>query len=149
MALEVNVSLTLPRDEMTVPVARHLCDVAMGELGVTAACRADVVLALSEACTNAVEHSSANHPYAVHISIDDHCCSIQVKGGDETDVAATHAADRRMPSPEAEEGRGVHLMQQLVDSVAFSTAPGNGTVVDLRKDLQFDRDHPATRRLLR
>lgn len=158
MALEVNVSLTLPRDELTVPVARHLCDMTMQELGVTAQCRADVALALTEACTNVVEHSTADHPYAVNITLDEHRCSIRVKGGDSNiDLAELERRDgARMQedgkgrrSADAERGRGVDMMHRLVDQVAFTAEPEEGVVVHLQKDLQFEDGHPVSNRLLR
>jgi serine/threonine-protein kinase RsbW len=158
MALEVHVSLTLPRDEVTVPVARHLCDMTMQELGVSAQCRADVALALTEACTNVVEHSSADHPYAVNITLDERRCSIRVMGGDSSvdltelersDGARIQAGGKGRPGVDAERGRGVDLMHRLVDRVAFTTEPEEGVIVHLQKDLDFEDGHPVTRRLLR
>lgn len=149
MGLEVNVSLTLPRDEMTVPVARHLCDFALQELGVTAQCRADVALALTEACTNVVEHSVDDHPYAVNITFDEQQCSIRVVGGDDTDVdlAELERGERR-DGLHAERGRGVELMHRLVDRVAFTSAPEDGVIVQMHKQLEFEEGHPVPRRLL-
>lgn len=157
MALEVNVSLTLPRDNLTVPVARHLCDFALGELGVTARCRGDVALALTEACTNVVEHSTDDHPYAVNITLDEEQCSIRVMGGD-SDVDLTQLERLGGPggsddsdgdgSLHAERGRGLGIMHRLVDRVAFSSAPEDGVIVHLHKHLEFDEGHPVPRRLL-
>jgi len=148
MGLEVNVSLTLPRDEMTVPVARHLCDFALQELGVTAQCRADVALALTEACTNVVEHSTDHHPYAVNIVLDEEQCAIRVVGGDSNvDLADLQRREGR-DGLHAERGRGVDLMHQLVDRVAFTSAPEDGVIVQMHKQLEFDDHHPVPRRLL-
>ena len=148
MALEVNVSLTLPRDEMTVLVARHLCDFALQEIGVTAQCRADVALALTEACTNVVEHSTANCPYAVNIKLDEEQCSIQVVGGDsDLDLADLEQRDGRY-GLHAERGRGVELMHRLVDRVAFTSAPEDGVTVQMQKQLEFDENHPVPRHLM-
>ena len=174
MALEVNVSLTLPRDELTVPVARHLCDLALGELGVTARCRADVALALTEACTNVVEHSADDHPYAVNITLDERQCSIRVKGGDgdvdlarlerrasDTDHDTGHGGGHGAGSDrdgsgaagsggrlDAERGRGIDIMRRLVDRVAFTAEPEDGVIVHLHKQLEFDEGHPVARQLL-
>ena len=148
MGLEVNVSLTLPRDEMTVTVARHLCDFALQELGVTAQCRADVALALTEACTNVVEHSTDDQPYAVNITLDEQQCSIRVIGGDSNvDLAELERPEGR-DGLDAERGRGVDLMHRLVDRVAFRSAPENGVIVQMDKQLEFDDHHPVARHLL-
>ncbi len=152
MGLRVDVSLTLPRDEMSVPVARHLCDFAMEELGVSADCRADVVLALTEACTNVVEHSTADYPYAVNITLDEQRCSIRVKGGDSNvDLTQLERPDPTGTSRhhDRERGRGVDLMHRLVDNVAFTAEPDEGLMVHLHKDLHFDREHPVSQRLMK
>ena len=46
-----------PRDATSVPLTRRVLDAALASLGVTEDCRADVRLALSEACTNVVRHA--------------------------------------------------------------------------------------------
>jgi serine/threonine-protein kinase RsbW len=55
--MELSLALTLPRDEQTVPVARHIVRNAMDQVGVEETCVYDVELALSEACTNVLLHS--------------------------------------------------------------------------------------------
>ena len=37
----------------------------------------------------------------------------------------------------AEEGRGIHLMRALVDTVVFTSRPHKGTVVHLEKKLEW------------
>jgi serine/threonine-protein kinase RsbW len=154
MPLELNVSLSLPRDAMSVMVVRHLCDYALGELAVVDSCRSDIAIALTEACTNVVDHSSAAHPYEVNIRLTPERCSIGVR-----DPAASHTdldlgeledpARRGQASPDAETGRGIELMQALVDRVAFTVEPEDGMVVHLYKDLEFEESHPVAERLLR
>jgi serine/threonine-protein kinase RsbW len=153
MALEVNVSLSLPRDAMSVTVVRHLCDYALGELGVVEQCRSDIAIALTEACTNVVDHSSAAHPYEVQIRLTQERCSIGVRdpSARHTDLDLTALEDpaRRGQAPaDAETGRGIDLMQALVDRVAFSVEPEDGMVVHLFKDLEFEDTHPIRQRLL-
>jgi serine/threonine-protein kinase RsbW len=55
--MEITLGLTLPRDELTVPVARHVVRTALDRVGVDGACVHDVVVALSEACTNVLLHA--------------------------------------------------------------------------------------------
>src|SRR6266536_754348 len=49
-------ALSLPRDHRSVPVARHLVRAGMLILGVDEDCTNDVEVALSEACTNVLQH---------------------------------------------------------------------------------------------
>jgi hypothetical protein len=55
--MELTLALTLPRDEVTVPVARHIVRNALEEVGVAADSVHAVVVAMSEACTNVLLHS--------------------------------------------------------------------------------------------
>jgi len=144
--VELNVSLVLPRDALSVPVARHICDSAMGELGVLDSCRSDIVGALTEACTNVVDHSSDDHPYEVTITLDEARCSIRIiDPGSEADVSSLgpQAIDL-----DAETGRGISLMRALVDNVRFTREPDDGMVVHLTKQLEFDEHHPVREHLI-
>ena len=145
MSLEVNLALCLPRDALSVPLARHICRFALKELGVSPTCLADVTLALTEACTNVLDHAADGVEYQVHITVDGTRCVIRVKDdgrGFDPETLAT-----RRTEPTAESGRGLELMRSLVDKVAFASVPDNGTVVCLEKDLDFDQAHPVGRRL--
>ena len=147
MPLEVNVTLSLPRDELTVPVVRHLCSSAMSELGVEPGCKGDVLLALTEACTNVIDHSDDAHQYEVQLMLDERRCTIQVKdGGGGFDHAARD--EGRTVDLSAEEGRGIDLMNALVDKVSFVSEPCEGTIVNLYKELEFVDGHPVRERLL-
>ena len=55
--MELSLALTLPRDEQTVPVARHVVRNAMDQVGVDETCVYDIELALSEASTNVLFHA--------------------------------------------------------------------------------------------
>src|SRR6266540_612067 len=57
MRLELAVSL--PHERRSVPIARHVVRAAMANLGVTPTCVHDIEVALSEACTNVLEHADA------------------------------------------------------------------------------------------
>ena len=141
----VNVSLVLPRDALTVAVARHLCDSAMGELGVTRGCRSDIGVALTEACTNVIDHSSDDHPYEVKIILDETRCAIRViDPGSEADVALLLPKDIDL---DAEAGRGIALMNALVDKVSFTREARDGMVVHLTKELEFNEGDPARAKL--
>jgi serine/threonine-protein kinase RsbW len=133
--MEIMLALTLPRDEVTVPLARHVVRTAMERAGVEAACADDVVLALSEACTNVLLHAGAGDEYEVRFHLGGQRCQIRVvdlgRGFDSV------AMGRQRPQPEAERGRGLTLMRALVDRVRFTSRPEDGTVVTMEKELEF------------
>jgi serine/threonine-protein kinase RsbW len=133
--MELSLALTLPRDEQTVPVARHIVRNAMDQVGVEETCVYDFELALSEACTNVLLHSGPGDQYIVRLDLEDRIGMIRVIDvGHGFDSARLQATD---PIPEAERGRGLGLMQALVDRVDFTSRPEAGTIVTLEKDLAY------------
>jgi serine/threonine-protein kinase RsbW len=136
--MELSLALTLPRDEQTVPVARHIVRNAMEQVGVEATCIFDVALALSEACTNVLLHSGLGDQYVVRLDLEDTLGVIRVIDvGHGFDSAKLQAED---PLLEGERGRGLVLMQALVDRVDFTSRPEAGTIVTLEKVLTYDDD---------
>lgn len=146
MSLAVNLSLCLPTDEASVPIVRHICSYALGEVGVAQSCRSDISLALTEACTNVLDHvNDGGDAYEVHIGIDDERCVIRVKdsgAGFDADAVGGARVDLT-----AESGRGLELIRALVDRVRFTSVSEAGTIVHLEKQLEFDDSHPVRRRL--
>jgi serine/threonine-protein kinase RsbW len=133
--MDISLALTLPRDEQTVPVARHIVRNAMVQVGVETTCVDDVELALSEACTNVLLHSGPGDQYVVRLDMDDGIGRIRVVDvGHGFDSARLQATD---PLPEAERGRGLGLMQALVDRVDFTSRAEAGTIVTLEKVLTY------------
>lgn len=133
--MEITLALTLPTDEVSVPVARHICRDALKELGVEPECRADIEIALTEACTNVLDHSGPGDEYQVNVSVDGRVCVIRVidtghgfDAGTLADMGDDLAAER---------GRGVGLMRALVDHIQFISKPEAGTVVHLEKVLEL------------
>jgi serine/threonine-protein kinase RsbW len=142
LALEVNLTLCLPRDTKTVPLVRHLIGATLKEFGVRDECRGDVELAVTEACTNVLDHSKGDDEYEVRVALDEQRCQIRVidqgHGFDFTTLSVDSTAD-----PESERGRGVQLMRALVDNILFESEPEAGTVVHLVKDLEFVEGRPT------
>jgi serine/threonine-protein kinase RsbW len=136
--MELSLALTLPRDEQTVPVARHIVRNAMEQVGVGADCVYDFELALSEACSNVLRHSGPGDQYVVRLEMEDEIGRIRV-----VDVGRGFDSARLQtegPLPEAERGRGLGLMHALVDRVQFTTRPEAGTIVTLEKALTYRDD---------
>ena len=136
--MELSLALTLPRDEQTVPVARHIVRNAMEQVGVESDCVYDFELAMSEACTNVLLHSGPGDQYVVRLDMGDRIGRIRVVDvGHGFDSARLQAEG---PLPEAERGRGLGLMHALVDRVQFTTRPEAGTIVTLEKVLTYRDD---------
>jgi serine/threonine-protein kinase RsbW len=134
--VHLTLSLTLPRDEMTVPVARHVIRSSMREIGVDRDCVGDLELALTEACTNVLKHSGPGDEYELSMSVEPDVATLRViDTGRGFDFAGF---DRDAAAATAEEGRGVQLMHALVDQIRFTSVPEEGTVVHLQKELRFD-----------
>jgi serine/threonine-protein kinase RsbW len=142
--MEIKVRLQLPRDALSVPVVRRVLATSMHTLGVEAHCVEDIGIALTEACTNVLDHAASDEEYEVIAGLDDNVCTILVldtgRGFDAEQLGHTEA------DPNAEEGRGIQLMRALVDHVQFRSRPDDGTVVHLEKTLTF-RDGSAIQKL--
>lgn len=138
--MEINLSLVLPREATTIPMTRHLCRYALKEIGVADGCTSDVELAVTEACANVVKHAGADDEFRIEVVIDEGACEIRV-------IDSGHGLDSdQLTSPRAaataESGRGIELMRALVDAIHFESAPSQGTIVRLRKRLEFESPPP-------
>lgn len=135
-------TLCLPRDRASVPVVRHLLRSSMDKLGVAPACLGDIELAVTEACTNVLQHSTGHEEYEVAVEVNETTCEIRVtdagQGFDHEEVPTA--------AESSESGRGIQLMKALVDKVQFLSRPEAGTIVHLEKELQL-RDESILRSL--
>lgn len=135
----MKLTLALPRDELSVPVVRRILRDAMCVLGVERGVVADIELALTEACTNVLDHATDTHEYEVSAGIDGDRCILEVvdrAAGSFDGGELGHSA----ASSSAEEGRGIQLMRALVDRVEFTSKQQHGTVVHLEKQLLWHDD---------
>jgi serine/threonine-protein kinase RsbW len=134
--MEITFSLRLPRDAATVPFVRSICGDAMTRLGVRKTCQDDVALAVTEACANVVRHAGGISEYRVAVELSEDWCHIRVMDtGQGIDAAKL---SRTMPDGRDDTGRGLLLMRLLVDRIDFESDPEAGTIVHLRKRLDFE-----------
>lgn len=134
--MRIIFSLCLPRDAESVPIARHLTRRALDDFGVTSGCGDAIELAVSEACANVLDHSGAEDTYELDVVINGASCTVQV-----ADTGLGFDASRvrpGYPSDDAERGRGLELIRLLVDRLHLDSAPDEGTVVILEKNLEFE-----------
>lgn len=134
--MEITLTLVLPHDGISVPVVGRRPKAAMEVLGVEPQVTADIELALTEACTNVLDHSVEGDDDEVSAGIDSDQCVIEVvdRGATAFDAEALGRGDA---TPTADSGRGIQIMRSLVDRVEFSSRPTKGTVVHLEKALQW------------
>ena len=138
--MEIKFTLQLPRDALSVPVVRRVLNSSMQTLGVMEDCLMDIELALTEACTNVLDHAADGDEYEVIAGVDDNACVIEVidrgRGFDAERLGHAEA------DPSAEEGRGIQLIRALVDKVHFRSRAESGTIVHLEKELQYVEGSP-------
>ncbi len=132
------VELAIPARPAYLSLVRLVVDAAVGSLapGLTAARLDDLKIAVTEACSNAIEAQDAIYaegPVVVRCLIDDDQVTVQVvdrgRGFDPDRVETLPAATdpRRLRH---ESGLGIPLMRTLTDEVAFTPA-ADGTTVSL------------------
>ena len=138
--MEINLVLHLPRDVTSVPVSRQVLDGCLETLGVTPDTRADIALALSEACANVVQHAGLGDEYQVQVSVGYGQCVIEVVNtGSGADGAWTDGVTLTSEpvSPTAEHGRGLKIINAVMDNLQLTGNGCQGTTVHFEKKLEW------------
>ena len=138
--MQISYRFCLPREVATVPLVRALCQDSMTTLGVTAEDVDDVGLAITEACANVVVHAGGGVQYEVHVEFGVDGCHIRVV--DSGVGFPANGRDHSMARPTESAGRGIALMEQLMDQIQLDSRPDSGTVVHLHKRLMLDDASP-------
>jgi serine/threonine-protein kinase RsbW len=138
--VRIQVVLTLPREAVSVPLARHTVSAALQSAGIAEDCLAEVEVALSEACTNVFHHAGAGESYEVAINIGDEQLTMEVV--DSGGGFGWRAPESTMPHEMAEGGRGLALMSAFSDHALFDTMSGDGGSVHLMKRLRWTDGAP-------
>jgi serine/threonine-protein kinase RsbW len=138
--MRIQLVLSLPREAISVPLTRHTVCSALLSAGVEATCVAEVELAISEACTNAVQHAVNGSTYEVLVNIGDEQVTVDVV--DSGCAFGQRAKTSSVPSdhlPEhvAEDGRGMSLIAAFADSAVFDSVTGESGSVHLVKRLRW------------
>ena len=148
--MEVNVALSLPRDVASVPVTRQVLDSCLERLGVMPETRADIALALSEACANVIRHAGPGEEYEVIATTRHGRCVIEVVDNgrygarlvdeDKTPVMSEHGAPE---SGTSEHGRGLKIIDAVTDELSLTGSGTAGTTVRFEKVLDWVPGAPA------
>jgi serine/threonine-protein kinase RsbW len=139
--MEIKLTLALPRDQLSVPVVRRILKQSLETLGIVPDTISDIEVALTEACTNVLDHADGADAYEVSAGIDGEQCVVEVldRGG------GFDASMERIAGDHAEDGRGIALMRALMDKMEFSNKSASGTVVHLEKQLVWKDDAVISR----
>jgi serine/threonine-protein kinase RsbW len=136
--VEIQMALHLPRDAVSVPVGRQVLDSCLETLGVAPDTRADIALALSEACANVVQHAGPGEEYEVRVSAMDRRCTIEVVNTGNGEPAPGGFAITDEPVPvTAEHGRGLKIIEAVVDNLRLTGNGRQGTTVHFEKTLEW------------
>ncbi|MEV2228362.1 ATP-binding protein [Streptomyces phaeochromogenes] len=142
-------SLHLRREAASVPLARRLLLGTMESAGVDPDISYDLSVALSEACANAVEHGGesvhgeSGEAYRVTAYLDGETCRIEVADSGPGFPSGRGRAPVRLAHSDAENGRGLCLIQELADHVHIGNKPGRGgAVVSFDKMLKWREGAP-------
>jgi serine/threonine-protein kinase RsbW len=97
---------------------------------------ADLKLAVTEACANAVRHAYGEEEHGtvrLRLVLDGSTLTIEV--ADDGRGIGTGSVVRRDPSSLPEAGMGLSIMRAVVDELEIESPPAGGTVVRLTKQL--------------
>lgn len=75
---DVRFCLLFPREALSVPVMRRVLGDILGRLGVDESSIADLLLAVTEACTNVLRHSGQGRGYEIIARVTGNRCQLQV-----------------------------------------------------------------------
>jgi serine/threonine-protein kinase RsbW len=149
----------------SVPVTRQVLDSCLERLGVMPETRADIALALSEACANVIRHAGPGEEYEVMATTRDGRCVIEVvdngdrdgakpPAGDQAAIPRQGTPDHGMPEhgipehgmPEhgmPEHGRGLKIIDAVTDELSLTGSGPAGTTVHFEKVLTWIPGAPA------
>jgi PAS domain S-box-containing protein len=119
-----DVSLKLMPEPEGLAAARRLLRRWLTEAGVDAATVPGAILAVNEACQNAIEHAHEFAARPVHVRL------LHDERG--VEVTVRDAGRRDLPEGDPDRGRGIPLMRAHADEVVLDLGSGHGGSVTLR-----------------
>ena len=138
--MRIEVTLSLPQDTVSVPLARRTVSAMLAQTGIDHDCLAEVKVALSEACTNVLDHAGTGGSYQVVIALQNDLLTIDVT--DDGPGFVDRQPRPTMPDPLATRGRGGALIAALTDDAHFDTVTSGGATVRMTKRLIWSSGAP-------
>jgi len=141
-AADVEFCLVFPRESLSVPVMRRVLGDTLSRLGIDESCIDDLLLAVTEACTNVLRHAGPGWRYELVAHVSSKRCLLEVvdSGRGFDTVAATRRSRR---SGIRRSVRPVARLRRQHTAPAGAApggaAPGGGTPTTLRGRLTRSR----------
>jgi stage II sporulation protein AB (anti-sigma F factor) len=120
--------LGLPAELSQLAVARKFATQAAAAFGLDGDGCYEFVYAVNEAVTNAIRHGLPDERGLIHVSVSDEADRLTCVVRDCGTFIPPPEGLAASSEPAAEQGRGLMLMQILMDEVQLRTAPGSTTV---------------------
>jgi serine/threonine-protein kinase RsbW len=137
----LRLTVRMPRRPATVTQVRRLVARALVGIGVVDVCRDDILLALTEACANAVEHARAGDDYEVVVTVDRERCVVEVV--DNGVVTEPLWLGSVPPVGLASRGRGLHIIGAVTDGLELRRLDPHGLAVRMTKILAWAPGFPG------
>jgi serine/threonine-protein kinase RsbW len=127
-AADVEFCLVFPRESLSVPVMRRVLGDTLSRLGIDQSCINDLLLAVTEACTNVLRHAGQGRRYELVVHVSSKRCLLEVvdtgRGFDPAKVGRRRPGLRYSVRPVA------RLRRQPASPA--STAPGSPSTLRSR-----------------
>lgn len=131
--MHATATLSLPRQPSTVTHARLVLTTLLTLTDADHEVRGHLAVLISEACANAVTHSTGDSTVDITIVIDDTDCLLEIGNrGAPPDSAGLSAG---LPDPLTIGGRGLPFIAALADSAAFVDRRPGEVLLRIRKQL--------------
>lgn len=131
------IRLTIPADACWLTVARLTVSGVASRLGASYEEVDDIKVAVSEACTNAIDHAfrePSSGPPVICIQCHPGEGALRIEVADEgCGFDPEQAASLEEAGPEKQGGLGLYLIRKLMDEVEVVSRPGGGTRVVMVK----------------
>ena len=125
------MELTLPAEPLELGSLRRALRRWLAECQASETESYDIILACNEACANAIEHAYGPGDASVQVDAAFSGEEVAIKVRDQGRWRDSRGNNR---------GRGLDLIQMLMDSVNIVTSPENGTEVSMRRKLKGSSD---------
>jgi len=126
--VDVKFCLVFPREALSVPVMRHVLGDTLRDLGADGDGVDDLLLAVTEACSNVVRHGGPDQRYEVVASVGKGGCEVQVVNSSRGLDAARRTGTRRvLPAVPAAERIRRRVARQAAWRRSHRQAPGTAT----------------------
>ena len=119
------IRIQIPAEPLMLRELRRRVGRWLGLRGLDASARDASLLALSEACNNAIEHGYRNRPGTISIALNHDDASLEIRVADN--------GEWRDPRPDSSRGRGMLIMRSLMDETdVLSSEDGTEVVLGQR-----------------